>query len=164
MDSPELFAKTQEHFIYFECLNGVTEKWYTLFLGEDHPVMACPHPMLAGMQRHLEQGNGTLPVVIPLLFYLGTRSPYPYRNKWFDCFADPELAESVYSQAFPLVDITAMLDDEMLQHRRVALLKLRNMSELTGDIAHLLNLWGEILKEPVPLLGVLYRRVEKYFG
>ncbi|MBG6243097.1 MAG: Rpn family recombination-promoting nuclease/putative transposase [Candidatus Symbiopectobacterium sp. Dall1.0] len=104
---------------------------------------------MAAMQRHLEQGNDTLPVVIPLLFYHGTTSPYPYSTQWLDCFADPELAESVYTQPFPLVDITAMSDDEILSHRRVALLELvqkhirtRDMLELAADIAHLLNLWS----------------------
>ncbi|CAK8742115.1 Recombination-promoting nuclease RpnA [Sodalis praecaptivus] len=104
---------------------------------------------VAAMQRHLEQGNDFLPVVIPLLFYHGTTSPYPYSTQWLDCFADPELAESVYRQAFPLVDITAMPDDEILSHRRVALLELvqkhirtRDMLELATDIARLLNLWA----------------------
>ncbi|CAK8737701.1 ISNCY family transposase ISPlu15 [Sodalis praecaptivus] len=104
---------------------------------------------VAAMQRHLEQGNNQLPVVIPLLFYHGTASPYPYSTKWLDCFTDPELAESVYRQAFPLVDITAMPDDEILSHRRVALLELvqkhirtRDMLELAADIARLLNLWA----------------------
>ncbi|MBG6243572.1 MAG: Rpn family recombination-promoting nuclease/putative transposase [Candidatus Symbiopectobacterium sp. Dall1.0] len=106
---------------------------------------------VAAMQRHLEQGNDTLPVVIPLLFYHGTTSPYPYSTQWLDCFADPELAESVYTQAFPLVDITTIPDDEILTHRRVALLELvqkhirirtRDMLELADDIAGLLNLWS----------------------
>ncbi|WP_406704201.1 Rpn family recombination-promoting nuclease/putative transposase [Sodalis sp.] len=104
---------------------------------------------VAAMQRHLEQGNDQLPVVIPLLFYHGTTSPYPYSTQWLDCFTDPELAQSVYRQAFPLVDITAMPDDEILSHRRVALLELvqkhirtRDMLELAADIARLLNLWA----------------------
>ncbi|MGL9723600.1 Rpn family recombination-promoting nuclease/putative transposase [Sodalis sp. (in: enterobacteria)] len=104
---------------------------------------------VAAMQRHLEQGNDALPVVIPLLFYHGTTSPYPYSTQWLDCFTDPELAESVYRQAFPLVDITAVPDDEILSHRRVALLELvqkhirtRDMLELAADIARLLNLWA----------------------
>lgn len=33
---------------------------------------------VAAMQQHLEQGNKQLPVVIPLLFYHGRTSPYPY--------------------------------------------------------------------------------------
>lgn len=103
---------------------------------------------VATMQRHLEQGNDTLPVVIPLLFYHGRTSPYPYTTRWLDCFADPELAESVYRQAFPLVDITAMPDNAILTHQRVALLELvmkhirtRDMLELAEEIARLLNQW-----------------------
>lgn len=30
------------------------------------------------MQRHLEAGHKKLPLVIPVLFYTGKRSPYPY--------------------------------------------------------------------------------------
>ncbi len=48
-----------------------------------------------------------------------------------------------------MVDITAMPDDEILSHRRVALLELvqkhirtRDMLELAGDIARLLYLWS----------------------
>uniref|UniRef100_A0A3B0M3L1 Transposase (putative) YhgA-like domain-containing protein n=1 Tax=Arsenophonus endosymbiont of Trialeurodes vaporariorum TaxID=235567 RepID=A0A3B0M3L1_9GAMM len=103
---------------------------------------------VAAMQRHLEQGNDTLPVVIPLLFYHGTTSPYPYSTQWLDCFADPELAESVYRQAFPLVDITTIPDEEILTHRRVALLQLvqkhirtRDMLELAVELATLIEKW-----------------------
>ncbi|MFT8210892.1 MAG: Rpn family recombination-promoting nuclease/putative transposase [Symbiopectobacterium sp.] len=103
---------------------------------------------MAAMQRHLEQGNDSLPVVIPLLFYHGTTSPYPYSTQWFDCFADPELAESVYRQAFPLVDITTIPDEEILTHRRVALLQLvqkhirtRDMLELAVELANLIETW-----------------------
>uniref|UniRef100_A0A1A9Z2J0 Transposase_31 domain-containing protein n=1 Tax=Glossina pallidipes TaxID=7398 RepID=A0A1A9Z2J0_GLOPL len=70
-------------------------------------------------------------------------------TQWLDCFTDPELAESIYRQAFPLVDITAMPDDEILSHRRVALLELvqkhirtRDMLELSADMARPLNLWA----------------------
>ncbi len=103
---------------------------------------------VAAMQRHHEQGNDSLPVVIPLLFYHGTTSPYPYTTQWFDCFADPELAESVYRQAFPLVDITTILDEEILTHRQVALLQLvqkhirtRDMLELAVELATLIEKW-----------------------
>ncbi|HGJ5856535.1 Rpn family recombination-promoting nuclease/putative transposase [Arsenophonus nasoniae] len=103
---------------------------------------------VAAMQRHIEQGNNTLPVVIPLLFYHGATSPYPYSTHFLDCFADPELAESVYRQAFPLVDITTIPDSEILTHRRVALLQLvqkhirtRDMLELAVELATLIEKW-----------------------
>lgn len=47
---------------------------------------------VAVMQRHLEAGHRTLPLVIPVLFYAGKRSPYPYSTLWLDEFDDPVLA------------------------------------------------------------------------
>lgn len=44
---------------------------------------------IAAMQNHLDAGYKTLPMVVPLLFYHGIESPYPYSLCWLDCFADP---------------------------------------------------------------------------
>ena len=79
---------------------------------------------VAAMQRHLEAGHKKLPLVIPVLFYTGKRSPYPYSIRWLDEFDDPETARQLYGSAFPLVDITVVSDDEIMQHRRMALLEL----------------------------------------
>ncbi|MBV7377071.1 Rpn family recombination-promoting nuclease/putative transposase, partial [Klebsiella pneumoniae] len=54
---------------------------------------------IAAMQRHLESGHKTLPLVIPILFYQGRRSPYPWSMRWLDNFADPETASQLYSGA-----------------------------------------------------------------
>ncbi|CAA2930557.1 hypothetical protein ARSQ2_01690 [Arsenophonus endosymbiont of Bemisia tabaci Q2] len=71
-----------------------------------------------------------------------------YSTDFLDCFADPELAESVYRQAFPLVDITTILDEEILTHRRVELLQLvkkhirtLDMLELAVELATLIEKW-----------------------
>ncbi|MDX7527185.1 Rpn family recombination-promoting nuclease/putative transposase, partial [Enterobacter hormaechei] len=61
---------------------------------------------IAVMQRHLDAGHKKLPLVIPLLFYHGAASPYPYSLCWLDEFDDPESARQLYSTAFPLIDIT----------------------------------------------------------
>ncbi|EKJ5798156.1 Rpn family recombination-promoting nuclease/putative transposase, partial [Salmonella enterica subsp. enterica serovar Infantis] len=58
---------------------------------------------VAAMQRHLEAGHKKLPLVIPVLFYTGKRSPYPYSTRWLDEFDAPALAGKLYSSAFPLV-------------------------------------------------------------
>ncbi|POP45961.1 ISNCY family transposase [Superficieibacter electus] len=76
------------------------------------------------MQRHLDKGNKKLPLVIPMLFYHGIESPYPWPLCWLDEFADPALARQLYSTSFPLVDITFIADAQIMQHRRVALLEL----------------------------------------
>lgn len=79
---------------------------------------------MAAMQRHLDAGHKMLPLVIPMLFYHGTRSPYPFSLCWLDEFNDPVTARQLYASAFPLVDITVVPDDEIVQHRRIALLEL----------------------------------------
>ncbi|ELE2938298.1 Rpn family recombination-promoting nuclease/putative transposase, partial [Escherichia coli] len=80
---------------------------------------------MAVMQRHIEHDKRRpLPLVIPMLFYHGRRSPYPWSLCWLDEFADPTTARKLYSAAFPLVDVTVVPDDEIVQHRRVALLEL----------------------------------------
>ncbi|WP_260862446.1 Rpn family recombination-promoting nuclease/putative transposase [Citrobacter sp. Marseille-Q6884] len=79
---------------------------------------------IAAMQQHLDAGHKQLPLVVPMLFYHGTQSPYPYSLCWLDEFANPKLARQLYAAAFPLVDITVIPDDEIVQHRRMALLEL----------------------------------------
>ncbi len=78
----------------------------------------------AAMQRHLDAGHKTLPLVIPMLFYHGAKSPYPFSLCWLDEFDDPALARQLYATAFPLVDITVVPDNEIMQHRRIAMLEL----------------------------------------
>ncbi|EQB4650148.1 Rpn family recombination-promoting nuclease/putative transposase, partial [Escherichia coli] len=79
---------------------------------------------IAAMQNHLDAGYKELPLVIPMLFYHDCRSPYPYSLCWLDEFAEPAIARKIYSSAFPLVDITVVPDDEIMQHRKMALLEL----------------------------------------
>ena len=79
---------------------------------------------IAVMHRHLAAGHKKLPLVIPMLFYHGAASPYPYSLCWLDEFDDPKAARQLYTAAFPLIDITVVPDDEIMQHRRMALLEL----------------------------------------
>ncbi|OQP33351.1 Rpn family recombination-promoting nuclease/putative transposase [Pantoea latae] len=100
---------------------------------------------VAAMQRHLGAGHKKLPLVIPVLFYTGKRSPYPYSTRWLDEFNDPAQAERLYSGAFPLVDVTVISDDEIMTHRSMAALTLlqkhihqRDIATLTDRLATLL--------------------------
>ena len=61
---------------------------------------------IAAMQRHLDKGHTQLPLVIPLLFYHGRVSPWPYPMCWLAGFADPDVARRIYGDDFPLIDIT----------------------------------------------------------
>lgn len=87
---------------------------------------STPHDALRHCRNanHLDAGYKTLPMVVPLLFYHGIESSYPYSLCWLDCFADPNLARQLYASAFPLIDVTLMPDDEIMLHRRMALLEL----------------------------------------
>ena len=78
---------------------------------------------LAAMQRHLDAGNEKLPLVIPILFYHGSVSPYPFPMCWLDAFEHPVLAQQLYTQEFLLVDVTAIPDADIMTHRRVAILE-----------------------------------------
>ncbi|WP_445496148.1 Rpn family recombination-promoting nuclease/putative transposase [Photorhabdus sp. SF281] len=101
---------------------------------------------ISAMQRHLEQGHEKLPLVIPVLFYHGKIQPYPWSTNWLDSFDDPALAKEIYSGPFPLVDVTVIPDDEILTHKRVALLEMvqkhirqRDMAELLQELVILLT-------------------------
>lgn len=100
---------------------------------------------VAMMKRHLDAGHNMLPLVIPLLFYAGKRSPYPFSTRWLDAFSDPTLAEKVYGNPFPLVDVTVIPDDEIAEHRSMAALTLlqkhihqRDLSEVMDRLASVL--------------------------
>ncbi|OMO36055.1 hypothetical protein BCT46_13695 [Vibrio sp. 10N.261.46.E8] len=46
----------------------------------------------------LEAGHEHLPLVIPLQFYHGKVSPYPYAMNWLKGFANPDQAKALYTQ------------------------------------------------------------------
>ncbi len=92
------------------------------------------------MQRHLESGKEkTLPLVVPMLFYHGKRSPYPYSMDWFDCFQQATLARQLYSQPFLLTDITVIPDEEIMNHKGVALLELVQKHIRVRDVMELVD-------------------------
>ncbi|CQJ65219.1 Rpn family recombination-promoting nuclease/putative transposase [Yersinia enterocolitica] len=94
---------------------------------------------IAAMQRHLDAGNDKLPLVIPILFYHGQVTPYPYPMSWLQEFSEPELAEQLYSNDFPLVDVTVISDDEIMTHRRMAILELLQKHVRQRDLAELME-------------------------
>ena len=91
---------------------------------DKHMAFRLMRYAVAAMQRHLDAGHKTLPLVIPVLFYQGKRSPYPYSMNWLQLFNDPETAAALYSTGFPLVDVTIIPDEEIMQHRSMAALTL----------------------------------------
>ncbi|END3476422.1 Rpn family recombination-promoting nuclease/putative transposase [Salmonella enterica] len=113
-----------------------------------HMAFRMTRYAVAAMQRHLDAGHKKLPLVIPVLFYAGKRSPYPYSTRWLDEFDNPELAGKVYGGAYPLVDVTIIPDDEIMNHRSMAALTLlmkhirqRDMMELLDSLPHVMVEW-----------------------
>ncbi|HIF5960632.1 TPA: Rpn family recombination-promoting nuclease/putative transposase [Vibrio parahaemolyticus] len=122
---------------------------YTIVEHQSSPDFSISFRMMrysiAAMQQHLDEGNKSLPLVVPLLFYHGLTSPHPYSMNWLELFAEPELAKALYSLPFPLVDITVISDDAIMGHRSVAALELVQKHARTRDML-------EFVKE----LGVLF--------
>lgn len=94
---------------------------------------------MGAMQRHLDAGHKKLPLVIPMLFYHGVVTPYPFSLCWLDEFSDPVTTRQLYTAAFPLVDITVVADDEIMQHRRIALLELMQKHIRKRDLMGLME-------------------------
>ncbi|RAX01866.1 MULTISPECIES: Rpn family recombination-promoting nuclease/putative transposase [unclassified Photorhabdus] len=112
------------------------------------PLMAwrLMYYAMSAMAAHLKKGHTELPLVAPLLFYHGEVRPYPYSNRWLDCFTLPEQAARLYRQAFPLVDVSVLSDEDILTHKGVALMELvqkhircRDMQEWVPQLVELLN-------------------------
>lgn len=152
---------------------------------DKHMAFCLMRYAIAAMQRHLDAGHKTLPLAIPVLFYQGKVSPYPYSMSWLDEFETPEYARTLYGENFPLVDITIIPDDEIMQHRRIAILELlqkhirqRNLTELLDQLTTLLlggNTTQEQLifvinymlqagesRDPVALINTLASRVPQH--
>lgn len=107
---------------------------------------------IAAMQRHLDAGHKKLPLVVPVLFYVGKRTPYPYSTNWLQGFTNPLLAAKLYGSDFPLVDITLIPDDEIMQHRSMAALTLLQKHIRRRDLAELSERLGTILRtDPLSL-------------
>ena len=64
-----------------------------------------------------------LPLVVPLVFYHGEVSPYPYSTDLSDCFEDSQLAAKLLYGALPIVDVTNIPDEELSTHGEAAVLK-----------------------------------------
>ncbi|MGP2460430.1 Rpn family recombination-promoting nuclease/putative transposase [Pantoea ananatis] len=112
---------------------------------DQHMAFRLMRYAVAAMHRHLQAGHKTLPLVIPMLFYTGKRSPYPYSLCWLDEFARPDIAGALYTTAFPLVDVTIIPDEEIAHHRSMAALTLlqkhihqRNLTALIDSLVSLL--------------------------
>lgn len=100
----------------------------------------------SAMNQHLQQGYRNLPLVIPILFYHGKVSPYPYSQPWTHCFPWPDIASDLYSQPFPIVDITVIDDNELVNHRKIAVMELAmKHKDLREDVEKVTTLLAQAM-------------------
>lgn len=132
--------------LYSVKIAGAQGYIYTLIEHETTPRKLTPFKLLryqiAIMKQHLDQGHQTLPIVIPLLFYRGKKSPYPFSTDILDCFESKELAQETFLKPYSLIDITVIPDEELRIHKGMAILELiqkniykRDALEFIQDIA-----------------------------
>ncbi|CQD40019.1 Rpn family recombination-promoting nuclease/putative transposase [Yersinia mollaretii] len=106
---------------------------------DKHMAFRLMRYAIAAMQRHLDAGNDQLPLVIPILFYHGMVTPYPYPMCWLHAFSEPKLAGQLYGGNFPLIDVTVIPDDEIMTHKHIAVLALLQKHIRRRDVSELLK-------------------------
>ncbi|MFP8557701.1 Rpn family recombination-promoting nuclease/putative transposase [Klebsiella michiganensis] len=126
-------------------INNKTGYIHVLIEHQSSPDKQMPFRLMrysvAAMQHHLEAG----PLVVPILFYQGKTSPYPFSMNWYSMFDLPEWAKIIYNRPFPLVDITVIPDNAIMQHRRIAILELLQKHIRQRDLMLLLEQLGILL-------------------
>lgn len=89
------------------------------------------------MQQYLDQGNKSLPVVAPLIFYRGQTSPYPGPIDLLDCFENRELAQKIFLKPVTLIDLSIIPDEEIQTHKSIAAFELLQKHIHTRDFLQL---------------------------
>jgi len=105
---------------------------------------------LAIMKQHLDQGNKKLPAVIPMFFYHGKQSPYPYSLKIIDCFEDKEFAKNYFFKDPFLVDISLTPDEEIYKHKKLGLLEMVQKHIFTRDLVSIAKDIVKLVKSTQP--------------
>lgn len=108
---------------------------YTLVEHQSTPVALMPFRILkyqvAIIQNHLtryehknNKKNPILPLVVPIVFYNGTDSPYPCKVDIAEMFEHRDLFDKIQLGRFKLVDLTITNNEEILKHGKVAVLEM----------------------------------------
>jgi predicted transposase/invertase (TIGR01784 family) len=133
----------RKHFsdiLYSVQMKGEQGYLYPLIEHETTPEKMTPFKISryvhAIMDQHLKQGYADLPIVVPILYYRGKVTPYPYKGDILDCFGkNKALAEKIYLRPYLVIDIASMSDDEIREHGNIAILDFaQKYSALNRDI------------------------------
>jgi len=109
---------------------------------------------LSILKSHKEQypKQSSLPIVVPLLIYNGTKSPYPHTLNMFNLFNDVQLAKKTFCAPAQLIDLTTMSDTKIKQHNIISLLEfaqkhVRDRKILTQTIDTLVYIINKLDKD-----------------
>lgn len=99
--------------------------------------------MLLLSERHMEQGTKKLPLVVPIVFYNGTKKYTAPRNLW-DLYTDPKLAKECMANDYQLIDLASMADDTIKQKRHLGILEffMKHIHE-----RDMLQVWERFLRD-----------------
>ena len=75
--------------------------------------------LIGTAQQYAKENNmTTLPSIIPIIYYHGDRSPYPYSLDVFDLFTDKSMMQKYLLHPI-LVDVNQYSDDELLENSMI---------------------------------------------
>ena len=66
--------------------------------------------------KHRKQKSPKLPLIVNIVIYNGTKEDYPYHEDLYQYFEQPELARSLMSQSYILVNLAKETDEKLLSH------------------------------------------------
>jgi predicted transposase/invertase (TIGR01784 family) len=159
----------KESFIDKELIESITDLLFSvnfnhggigyLYVLTEHrstPLRLLPLKMLkyliSALENHCkEQSTDQLPVIVPLVFYHGKRTPYPQPIQLLDLFDDPSgiMKEYIFSQ-FHLVDV-GQIPDEVLKKQPWLnvlqfCLKHAFARDLLKCLPEIIALWQELVR------------------
>jgi predicted transposase/invertase (TIGR01784 family) len=80
---------------------------------------------LSIINNHLKANKNqtSLTIVVTLLFYHGTQSPYPFSLDILELFNDYNLAAQTFARPAKLIDLTVIPDKVIKQHHHISMLE-----------------------------------------
>ena len=102
---------------------------------------------LAIIDNHLKQHPNSkyLPLVFPLLYYHGIKTPYPEPTDFFDLFSDKDLAREFFLRPLRVIDTNRFSDEEIKTHKLAGLLELVQKHIYDRDFLLLTNQLKELI-------------------
>mgnify|MGYP001116364549 CR=1 FL=1 len=92
------------------------------------------------MQQHMHKHKTKkLPLVYPLVYYVGQKPATKFIPDLMDCFADPDLARHYFMRPFTLINLQKMSDDKILKNKALAGLELLQKHVYNRDMAVILD-------------------------